>query len=205
MKTRILQQICLYYSLQHKIGVTRILTRPNQRTTFGHLIYKKRWRLWSLRRFLSFSMLIIHKRRKIRKNKKQKAKDNSRHHLFCTKTQGEEVEKANKNHWWCCILKHSLMFDAKVHPLQISINIFQVADSVLFGHSKPLAEILLHEGEAIPQLHFWLPSQQFCSLCDVRFPLSWIVRGIVHLLYLHLRINKLQNHTQSALMINYIF
>lgn len=84
----------------------------------------------------------------------------------------------------------------KSSTLQISIY-FRRLISVLFGHSKPLPEILLHEGEAIPQLDFWLPSQQFCSLCDVRFPLSWIVRSIVHLLYLDLRIYKLQKHRVS--------
>ena len=78
-------------------------------------------------------------------------------------------------------------------PRVLPASIFQATDSVLFGHTKPLSEIFLHEGKAIPQLDFWLPSQQFFGLCDVRFPLSWIIRSVLHLLYLHLRINELQS------------
>ena len=82
-------------------------------------------------------------------------------------------------------------------PEVLPASIFPATDSVLFGHTKPQSEIFLHEGKAIPQLDFWLPSQQFFGLCDVRFPLSWIIRSVLHLLYLHLRINELQSKRSS--------
>lgn len=59
-------------------------------------------------------------------------------------------------------------------------------------NSEPLAEIILHEGKTVAQLDFWLPSEQFHCLCDVWFPLAWIVRSVLHHLYLHFRINELQ-------------
>lgn len=80
------------------------------------------------------------------------------------------------------------------HTKILALLIFSISDSfsLLFGDSKPQPEVLLHEGKAIPQLNFWFPSQQCLCLCNVRFPLSWIIRSILHHVYLHTRINKLE-------------
>jgi len=80
------------------------------------------------------------------------------------------------------------------HTKIVALLIFSVSDSfsLLFGDSKPQPEVLLHEGKAIPQLNFWFPSQQCLCLCNVRFPLSWIIGSILHHVYLHTRINKLE-------------
>lgn len=77
----------------------------------------------------------------------------------------------------------------------------------LLRDTKSQSEIFLHKGKAFSQLDLWLPPQDFFCLGDVWFPLSRIIWSVLHRLYLHVGIDKLQNNTSkyfiSMIPLNY--
>lgn len=83
--------------------------------------------------------------------------------------------------------------DTLIHLLSILTCNERSEEKLIFLNPKPQTEIFFHERKAIPQFHLWFPAKQFLCFGYDWFSLPRIIRSVLHYLYLHIWINKLQN------------